>query len=218
MRRRDLLTSLNGDAGHGFALLGILALLWALAAGGPAWTQALCYQREAIGQGQIWRLVSAHWVHLGVRHLLLDSAGLALLWALYARELRPAAWLAVLLAATAAIDAGLWWGEPQLQWYVGISGLLHAVWAAGAAAMAFGHTSAPGHTPAPGRAPQGGRLHGALMLALLAGKLLVERRAAVSLFDSGLPVVTAAHLYGALAGLAGGAVAARALAPSGKPL
>ena len=197
MPRRTALASLNCDGSLGLALAACLAFLWLLAAGGFDWLQALRYQREAIGQGQWWRLVTAHWVHLGVRHLLLDSAGLVLLWALYARELRPAGWLWVFACSTAAIDAGLWWGEPQIHWYAGISGLLHGAWAAGATAL--GHRR---------------ERTGWLMLAILAGKLLLEHRAGVSLVSAALPVVTAAHVYGAL----GGVAASLSLALARKPL
>ena len=197
MQRRTLLASLNCDGRMGATLLGCLAIPWALYAGGPHLTEALRYQRAAIGQGEWWRLVTAHWVHLGALHLVFDSAGLLLLWALYARALGPRHWLLVLLCATAAIDAGLWWGEPQLQWYVGLSGLLHGAWAAGALAVALRRD----------------RL-GWLMLAILALKLSLEQRAGASLLLGAMPVVTAAHAYGALGGLT--AVAALALAR--KPL
>jgi rhomboid family GlyGly-CTERM serine protease len=193
MQRRSLLASLNCDGRLGLALLACLALLWALAAGGPQWTEALRFERGAILRGQWWRLVTGHWVHLGVHHLLLDSAGLALLWALYARALRPREWLLVLAGATAAIDIGLWWGAPQLLWYVGISGLLHGAWAAGALALGLRRERS-----------------GWVMLALLAGKLALERLSGASLVAGAMPVVTAAHGYGALGGLA--AVAALALA------
>jgi|SRR5579862_1769397 len=197
MRRPSLLESLNCDGRLGLALAGALALLWLLLAGGPQWTLALRYDRAALHEGEWWRLLSAHWVHLSARHLWLDSAGLALLWALYARELRPWHWLAVLVGATAMIDAGLWWAVPQVQWYVGLSGLLHGAWAAGAAAVAL-------------RQPRWGWL----MLAVLAIKLLLEQRSGASLLVSEFPVVIAAHSFGALGGL--GAFAALALAR--KPL
>lgn len=193
MQRRTVLASLNCDGRFGLALALCLAVLWLLAAGGPQLLLALRYERAAIQQGDWWRLVTGHWVHLGLRHLLLDSAGLVLLWMLYARELQPQRWLLVLACSSAAIDAGLWWGEPQVQWYVGISGLLHGAWAAGAAALALRRQRA-----------------GWLMLAILAAKLLLEHRSGASLISAGLPVVSAAHLYGALGGLA--SVAALALA------
>jgi rhomboid family GlyGly-CTERM serine protease len=197
MQRQRVLTSLNCDRRTGAVLLGCLALLWALRAGGPEWTVALRYERVRIAGGQWWRLVTGHWVHLDTRHLLLDSGGLVLLWCLYARELRPAQWLLVLAGATFAIDAGLWWGDPGLAWYVGISGLLHGAWAAGAMAQLL----------------RGDR-RAALMLALLAAKLLLERRSAGSVLASGLPVVHLAHDCGALAGL----LVVAALALRHKPL
>ena len=196
-RRSSLLASLNCDGKLGAALLACLALLAVLAAGGPAWTQALRYDRTALEHGEAWRLLTGHWVHLGAPHLLADAAGLVLLWALYARELAPRAWLLVLACATASIDAGLWWGEPRLQWYVGISGLLHGAWAAGAAAAALR-----------------GQRQGWIMLAALAGKLWLEQRAGASLLMAGFPVVTMAHVYGAI----GGVLAVAALALARKPL
>jgi rhomboid family GlyGly-CTERM serine protease len=197
MQRRELLTSLNCDGRLGIALLAVLAVPWLLLAGGASWTAALRYERLALQGGEWWRLISAHWVHLGARHLWFDSAGLALLWALYARELRPADWWLVLIGATLAIDAGLWWAQPQVQWYVGLSGLLHGAWAAGAGAVGL----------------RRGRW-GWLMLALLALKLWLEQRAGSSLLVGELPVVTVAHVYGALGGLA----ALVALALARKPL
>ncbi len=197
MHRRTLLASLNCDGPLGLALLAALALPWLLLAGGPHWTAALRYDRVALHGGEWWRWVSAHWVHLGVRHLALDSAGLALLWALYARALRPWDWLLVVTGAVAAIDAGLWWAQPQVQWYVGLSGLLHGVWAAGAVAEGV---------------RRGGWAW--LMPVALALKLVFEQRAGASLLAPEFPVVTIAHLYGALGGL--GVYAALALAR--KPL
>jgi rhomboid family GlyGly-CTERM serine protease len=196
-RPGSLLASLNCDGKPGAALLACLGLLAALAAGGPQLTVLLRYERTGIVQGEWWRLVSGHWVHLGPRHLLPDAAGLVLLWILYARALRPASWLLVLACATAAIDAGLWWGQPSVQWYVGISGLLHGAWAAGAAAAAL-------------RAERAGWA----MLAALAAKLAVEHYAGASLFTSGFPVVSVAHVYGGLGGL----LAVAALAMVRKPL
>lgn len=186
MQRHDLLKSLNCDGRLGMALLAALAVPWLLFAGGPAWTDALRYERAALEGGQCWRLISAHWVHLSLQHLLLDSAALVLLWVLYARDLRAWQWLGVWIGATAAIDAGLWWAQPQVHWYMGLSGLLHGAWAAGAAAI--------------GR--RQGRW-GWLMLAVLALKLLLEQRAGGSLLITQFPVVSMAHVYGALGGLGG---------------
>ena len=180
------LRSLNCDGGYGLVLAAVLLLLALLAAGGEPWRQALQYQRDAIGAGEWWRLLGAHAVHLGPRHALLDALGLVLLWVLYARALAPWRWLVALGAALAAIDAGLWWLSPEIAWYVGISGLLHGAWAAGAAAS--WRTE---------------RRHALLSLGLLGAKLAAEQWHGGGVAGSGLPVVVAAHLYGALGGLAG---------------
>lgn len=177
--------SLNCDRGYGWALLAVLALLLVCAAGGAPWLLALRYERAAILQGEWWRLLSAHVVHLGWTHLLLDGSALLLLWALYARALSGWSWLLIVLGTLAAIDAGLWWLAPQVQWYVGISGLLHGVWAAGAL--------------------QGARRHeigGWLLLVALAAKLAREQYTGASLVVASFPVVPAAHLFGALGALA----------------
>jgi rhomboid family GlyGly-CTERM serine protease len=189
------LRSLNCDGRYGLALAATLLLLAALAAGGEPWRLALQYQRDAIAAGEWWRLLGAHAVHLGSRHLLLDAAGLVLLWVLYARALAPWQWLAALAVSLLAIDAGLWWLSPGVAWYVGISGLLHGGWAAGALGS--------------WRRERG---HALASLALLAGKLAAEQWQGGGVAGSGLPVVVAAHLYGAVGGLAG-ALAVRGRAP-----
>jgi rhomboid family GlyGly-CTERM serine protease len=176
--------SLNCDGAYGWALLLVLAVLLLAAAGGTPWLLALRFERGAVQRGEWWRLLSAHGVHLGVRHLLLDGAALILLWALYARALGPKSWLLVLLGSMVAIDAGLWWLAPRLQWYLGISGLLHGVWAAGAVTSAWRRD-----------------ITGWLLMIALAGKLAWEQLAGASLVVASFPVVVDAHLYGALGAL-----------------
>jgi rhomboid family GlyGly-CTERM serine protease len=178
------LRSLNCDGGRGLALALALLLLLGLAAGGEAWRLALQFQRGSIAAGEWWRLLTAHFVHLGPRHVLLDGAGLVLLWILYARTLHPGAWGCALAGSVLAIDAGLWWLSPAVQWYVGLSGVLHGGWAAGAVG-----------------AWREGRGLAAVSLALLGIKLLAEQLHQGGVAGSGLPVVVDAHLYGAVGGL-----------------
>ena len=191
------LRSLNCDGRRGLALLGaaLLLLLPTLAGnGGQAW---LRYERGALAQGQWWRLLTAHLVHLDLRHALLNAAGLALVWVLFARAYSPKAWLAILLGAAAAIDAGLWLGDSTVQWYVGSSGVLHGAMAAGALAHI-----------------RRGERDGWVLAALLAVKLLYEQTHGALPFSGKDPVVVDAHLYGVL----GGAVVAAFLRPRPVPL
>jgi len=189
--------SANCDARYGAALIGAVLLLLALGASGDWGREQLQYQRDALAHYQWWRLISAHLVHLGWRHALLNCGGLAVLWVLFAREFPPRRWLWIVLLATGAIDAGLWFLHPAVEWYLGASGVLHGIWAAGACAMY-----------------RRGEALGAGLLLLLIVKLAYEQQSGASLFEGDLPLVSAAHQFGALGGLIG-AVLPRAAA---KPL
>jgi len=134
---------------------------------------------------QWWRLVTAHVVHLDVRHALLNDLGLALVWALFARDYSLRQWAAVVLGAVVAIDAGLWLCDSTLEWYVGSSGALHGVMAAGALAHL-----------------RRGERDGALLSVALVAKLGYEHWAGALPFSASLPVVVSAHLYGVIGGSA----------------
>ena len=91
----------------------------------------LAYDRAALGGGQVWRLLTGHFVHLGWTHSVLNLAGLALVAWLVGPVFSWLRWVYVGFVSIAAIDAGLWLLNPDLDWYVGLSGLLHGLLAAG---------------------------------------------------------------------------------------
>lgn len=184
--RPAFLRSLNCDGTHGLVLLAAVALLLLPLAGGNSLTGALRYTRSGIIDGQWWRLLTGHIVHLDARHALLNAAGLALLWALFARSFRPWQWLLAVVLILAAVDAGLWYLSPRIHWYVGASALLHGVFACGAVAMI-----------------RGGERLGWVAALVFAAKLAWEQLQG-PLPLSGGPVVTASHLYGAAGGLLAG--------------
>lgn len=190
----------QGDAGHRIsqilrsaALPAIPAVLAALLAlGGEPLADSLSYNRAAISGGEIYRLLSGHFVHLGLQHLLLNLAGLVLVWVLVGRELRSRQWTLVTLVAIAIIDGGFWVLQPQLHWYVGLSGLLHAWLAAGLVSGL--------------RQPS---VELIALAVLLVAKLVYEALAGPlpgSEASSGGNVIVAAHLYGAFAGTLAGIV------------
>jgi rhomboid family GlyGly-CTERM serine protease len=179
-----ILRSLNCDGYAGFALgLTCLALL-ASQLGGDAARKALRYERSGLAAGEWWRLATGHFVHLSLAHAALNALGLVLLWMLFARDYSPRAWLLILVSAMAAIDFGLWVGDSTVLWYVGSSGALHGVLAAGTLA----HLRR--------REPDGW-----ILAALLVGKLAYEQSVGALPFLRGAAVVVDAHLYGALGGL-----------------
>jgi rhomboid family GlyGly-CTERM serine protease len=191
------LRSLNCDGRLGLGLLGACLLLLLPALAGDPGRRLLRYERAGLAQGQWWRLLSAHLVHLDLRHALLNTLGLALMWALFARDYSPKAWLAIVLGAMASIDLGLWLADSTVLWYVGSSGVLHGIMAAGALA----------HIRTRQR-------DGWVLVALLALKLAYEHWVGALPFSGTDAVVVDAHLYGVL----GGAAVAAFLTPRGTPL
>src|ERR1700679_3826516 len=178
-------TALQWDRGRWIWLLLIVLTLAALLGLGDSVTLALRYDRSAIAAGGWWRLLTAHIVHLDVHHLILNELGLVLMWSLFARDYDAVEWCAIVLAGALAISSGLWWLSPRVSWYVGASGVLHAVMAAGAVKH-FAQRS-----------------WDRWILGLgLCAKLAWEQRAG----HSQPLVVVDAHLYGALCGFAVGAV------------
>ncbi|MBI5451551.1 MAG: rhombosortase [Gammaproteobacteria bacterium] len=172
-------------------LLALLTLLFAAA--GEQLAALLRYQRSAIIEGEWWRVVTGHLVHLGWPHLLMNLAGLVLIWLLFGRLLNWRQWLLVWLLSSLSTSLGLWWLETDLEWYVGLSGVLHGLFVAGAmAAICRGYRAE------------------IVLLLVVTAKLLWETSHGPLPGSSSLAggeVIVAAHLYGAIGGLLHGMLA-----------
>src|SRR6202035_2753902 len=127
------LSALQWDRGRWIWLLLILLLLGAVLGLGDNISALLRYDRRAIAAGGWGRLLTAHIVHLDTHHLLLNELGLVLVWSLFAQDFDAVEWCVIVLSGALAISSGLWWLSPQVTWYVGASGVLHTVMAAGTA-------------------------------------------------------------------------------------
>lgn len=170
----------------------VVAVTALLALGGDPARDWLSYDRAAIADGQLWRLLSGHLVHMGWSHFALNAIGLLLICQLVADRFTSRHWLGISVATIVGIDIGFWLLEPQLEWYVGLSGLLHGLLAAGVVGgLRDRHREA--------------WVLGALLVAKLAYEQLVGPIPG-SAESTGGAVITAAHLYGAVAGIVVGAV------------
>lgn len=150
----------------------------------------LRYERGLIQSGEVWRLLTAHLVHLGWWHLCMNAAALGMVSALLGDQWRTGEWVGVILTSSLAIGLGLLAFDPDLTWYVGLSGMVHGLFAAGCLGLMR-------------RSPHWGLVG----LGSLASKLAWEQlRGAMPGTESliGGTTVVNAHLYGA----AGGVIAA----------
>lgn len=170
----------------GLPAAGILLIALLQAAG---WESGLRYDRQAVLGGELWRLVSGNLVHLGWPHVWLNALGLLLIWLLFGSLLPPVFWLLHALWASLAVGLCLLWFDPQLLWYVGLSGTLHGLFAVGVLTE--------------GKTQKG---FAALVFTIFILKLAWEQFYGPlpgSERSAGGPVVVNAHLYGAIGGLLG---------------
>jgi rhomboid family GlyGly-CTERM serine protease len=138
-----------------------------------------------------WRLASGQLVHLGWTHLMMNLAGLSILWAIFGRDLRVWQWAVAVLACGAGVSLGLLWLSPDLDWYVGFSGILHGLLATVVLVRIFCQPNALT----------------ALLLVGLVAKLAWEQFAGGDASTANLiggTVIVDSHLYGALTGVAWG--------------
>lgn len=156
---------------------------------GPTLQATLRYERQAILDLQWWRLLTGNFVHLGTTHLVLNLLGLGLIFSLFRTSFTNTAWFVVILVCCVSVGLGLLWFQPQVRWYVGLSGMLHGVFVAGALAVRYAKPR-----------------WSILCLTVLAIKIAIEQIVGNPWNTEALtggPVIASAHLYGALGGLIG---------------
>lgn len=148
--------------------------------------QLLRFDRAGVIEGEVWRLLSGHLIHLSWNHLLLNMAGLVLLMLLFesAWQVRDIVWGG--LFAALSISLGIYVFFPDIGWYVGLSGVLHA-WFAIASIRLWSSQ----------------RRFAGLLLTVLIAKLVFENVAATATDTDWLggAVIQQAHLLGAISGL-----------------
>lgn len=165
------------------AVLGVFCLLAALA--GDAGREWLRWDRSGIAEGEIWRMVTGHLVHMNWSHFWLNAVGLLLVWLLVGERFSPRGWIWIIVVTIAGTDLGFWFLDPELQWYVGMSGLLHGLLMAG---LIMGL--------------QSDARESLLIGAFVVAKLIFEQLSGSlpgSEVASGGPVIVNAHLYGSIA-------------------
>ena len=170
-----------------WVIVALLAVCLLLAAGGDSVRELGRWERDAIDTGEYWRLVSGHLVHLGLGHLWPNLAALLIIGLLFEGVFRNWDWVRIGAASVAAIDLGLYVLDPDVQWYVGLSGVLHVYVAAGALALIM----------------RGEKL-GVVLAVGVGAKLVFEQVVGPVPFTAasvGGPVVVAAHLYGVVGAL-----------------
>lgn len=167
--------------------LAIAALCIAAALGGDATQELLRYDRDAIFHGEIWRLLTGNFMHLGWTHLLLNTIGLLMVWLFFGAIFSPLQWTLIVGVCSIGTGLGLLILNPNVGWYVGLSGALHGLFIAGCM-----------------RELRLKRKEAWMLLGLIMLKIVYEQIKGPmpgSASMAGGEVIVEAHLYGAITGI-----------------
>ncbi len=146
------------------------------------------YERDWSSSGEIWRIVTGHWVHVGWIHLLLNGLGLVVCVSLTTPGWSAKRWLVSTLIMAIGISLLITLFNPEVQDYAGHSGILYGLYVLGAISLF----------------PRD-RLIAILVVVAIVTKVLMEQ---FNFYDFntadviGAPVIVDAHLYGLLMAIA----------------
>lgn len=166
----------------------LLCLLFQLA----DWRDVLRFDRQLIDSGHWWLLITGNFVHLNTAHLAMNLMGLGLVAVFFSAHVSLWRWLMLLLLSSLAVTLGLYWFNPEVLRYVGLSGVLHGLFLAGAISEIR-------------RYP----LSGWVLSIVLIGKLIWEQiNGAMPGSESMISgrVVVDSHFYGAISGFVLGVI------------
>lgn len=172
-------------------LLGIaaltLAIFFLVELAGETLVPLLEFRRDAIAQGEIWRLISGNFTHFGGYHTLMNAAGLAALVVVLFWYI-PAAWFAAgVVLIPLAVGISLFLLTDDIEIYRGFSGANYGLLAMGLL-LVF---------------PQQKLLYG-FAYCILLGKIFYEQLPGYDVDylrgQIGVPVAIEAHLAGFCSG------------------
>lgn len=93
----------------------------------PLSSDWLRFDREKIAGGEVWRLFTANYVHLSHTHALGNGLGVLLLAYVAGCAFNSTAGVILLIWSSLVVGGGLYWFADYLYFYVGFSGVLHAL-------------------------------------------------------------------------------------------
>lgn len=118
----------------GFSLIVLATISFFISFGGPHLRDLLQFNRGDFLNGEAWRALTAPLVHLNWDHSLLNIGTLLIIWALFGRAFNERAWILIIIGCSLAVSFGILFFNPEITWYVGLSGILYGFLTAGAIA------------------------------------------------------------------------------------
>lgn len=153
----------------------------------PQSSDLLAYYHTGIEELQFWRLITATFCHTNINHLGMNLIGLIVILALFIDTFKKSSTIPLIVFSSLFIGGALFLLEPDIIWYVGFSGVLHALFSYGVICDL-----------------QLKNKWGVGLAIGLVAKIAYEQffgaqQSTIELIDA--PVLVNAHLYGAIAGI-----------------
>jgi len=107
--------------------VGVMALICLTALLPPNSVYDLALVHEKISQGEVWRLVTSQFVHLGFNHTVLNLVGYLIVAASFREDISPREEMITLLLAVIGVGCGIYLFNPEIKWFVGLSGAIYGI-------------------------------------------------------------------------------------------
>lgn len=104
----------------------LVVLLSSLAYVEPSVQAWFVYHRPAIIEGEVWRLVSAHWVHFTDEHLIYNLLLFAVL-AMFLEHVHRLRFVCLYALLSLSIGVVLFVFRQEMTWYGGLSGIIYGL-------------------------------------------------------------------------------------------
>lgn len=159
----------------------LLVLMTLLELGGDAMRLQLRYESPLVSSGEWYRLLTGHFVHLGINHLALNLTGMVLFFYLFVKTISALEILTTIVLYALFISFAMHLSG-DIYWYVGFSGVLYGLFVFGVFRDALASLAAK-----------------CLVVCVIVAKVLYDLASggdpALEEFTGGA-VITQAHLYG----------------------
>ena len=152
----------------------------------PTASELLAYYHNGIAEGQIWRLFTATFCHTNFNHLLMNLAGLIITLGLFIDVFKTTKIYPLVLFSSLFISVCLFFFDTEVMWYVGLSGVLHALFSYGVA------------QDVAKKDPWGYLLGAGFVVKIIYEQIFGAMQSTIDLIAA--EVLINAHLYGAIAG------------------
>ncbi len=88
---------------------------------------SLALVHDKISNGEVWRIVTSQFVHLGFNHTVLNLVGYLIVSASFREDISPREEMITLAICVLGVGWGIYLFNPEIGWYVGLSGAIYGI-------------------------------------------------------------------------------------------